>query len=164
MSEVKTEVIPGENGEQKIVHEVFEPGPAILTKRIIETKKPVVVDRETQEIENNQVVKTERESAFPEVKMELREVVKYQAPEGEEEGHWLSKEEVQEIVNEAVTEAIEQQTRSLLKNIQNLSEKNLAAQPMALVGAETVKKISWWNFVGIAIILLQFAAIVYIMW
>ncbi len=64
------------SGETKIVTELWAE-PQIekkLTQRVVETKKPIVVTRETETVdETGEVVERKVESIEPQVKMELRE-------------------------------------------------------------------------------------------
>lgn len=75
-NKVTQEITDPTTGESKIVTEVFAE-PALerkLTQRVVETKRPVVVRREIESInEAGEVVDRRIESTEPEVRMELRE-------------------------------------------------------------------------------------------
>ena len=144
-AEKRTEIFPGENGENKIVHEILEEErlPKALKKRIVEIEKPVIVEREIQYIDKNEIVKTEREA----LEQEMQSVQKTEVQ--------LTKKDVEEAIQLAIAE---------LKNTE--PPKNLLNPAMThqmLIAEKLAKKTTKWNIVGAIVILIQIAAITYLM-
>jgi len=102
--------VANSNGESKIITEVFAE-PKVekkLMQRVVETKRPVIVRREIEDVdESGEVISRRVESSEPAVKLELREHIETNAlvsalSATEDCNCYVTQEDVQKTVLEAV--------------------------------------------------------------
>ena len=148
---------PIDDCASEIVTETYEekPLPKYLTQRIIETKKPMVVQRETHILgeDGQTVVETRKESLEPDYKLCVREVV--QTPPTPT----VDAPTVQDTVKQAVAEALNERDAAK-KGIRGENPSRSARYALGEV-VENPKKLTIWDLTGIAIILAQAGAVIY---
>ena len=147
-AEKRTEIFPGENGENKIVHEILEEErlPKALKKRIVEIEKPVIVEREIQYIDKNEIVKTEKEALEPEIMQSV----------ATQKTEILTKKDIEEAIQLAIA-GLKTEPKNLLNPL------NPTTTSQMLIAQKLVKKSNKWNIVGGIIISMQIIAIIYLM-
>ena len=145
---------PMDEGSE-IVTETYEekPLPKYLTTRIIETKKPMVVARETHILgeDGATVVETRKESLEPDYQLHVNSIAST------------------DVVKKAVTEAIQplQDDVNSLKAKKSIRGESSNRSPQRALGEGhgdpilDPKKLTPWDLAGIMIILAQLGAVIY---
>lgn len=150
---VREELSP--SGESKTITELYTE-PVIekkLSKRVVEYKKPVVVQREFETVdENGEVVERKVESVEPAVKMELREHISTQnsvnalsVQEGSNECDcYVTKEEMQETFKEGLLTVVK-----YMQNKDEVQEPNYKVSALqAMTGEKLASEGNLWDNYG----------------
>jgi hypothetical protein len=116
-----------ESDDERVVEIHEEPvREKLLTQRVIEKKKPVVVERTIETIRNGEVVEQKKESIEPDTKMQLRSVVKKKLARHEREALKVAPSGHEMVTRKELKEA-------LVAAVKTVQETGKAPQPLKAV-------------------------------
>lgn len=147
-----------EDCQSETVTELWEekPVPKFLTQRIVEKKKPMIVEREVQVLgeDGETVVETRRETLEPD-KLQLREVTKY---------NQVSEPDPLQVMKDDLELMKQEQAdlrQEMLPKDKNIIQQRVSAQSVLGERVEDEKKLNLWDVAGLAVILAQIGAVAY---
>ena len=144
-AEDRIHVVQGENGEEQIIHEVYEEQ-KVLTKRIVEIKKPVIVETITETIKHDEVIDTKDEVLISQTEdVQDDEVVRR-----------IVKTETKTIVEDVEEDVKEEE-------VVEDPEKNVSHAQSLLENKFSSQKVTIWSFIGLVVIVSQLGVIAWLL-